>query len=460
MSSDLAAELAGLLGAPAVRSGEALALQDPGWHKDNLRAGVMVSPADTGEVSRLLAWCQARSIGVVPQGGRTGLVGGSASRPGEVILSTARLAQPLEIDARSGVAVVGAGVTLQALQDEAAKHGLEPGIDTPSRGSATIGGLISTNAGGIRAFRSGVMRQRVLGLEAVLADGTVVSDMTQVLKNVTGPDVKQLLIGSEGTLGVVTRAAIRLEPQLIPRATALIGLESMDQALAIVGHFRRQSAFPLLAAEVMSGGFAIGSARANGIDPAALKLDAPLQLIVELAGEEETGARTALEEGLAALWEDAGILDGIVAENNRQRDAIWLIREASDAMGRSYGLELWYDVSVPAGALDTYVAGIAKGIGTLDSTLECHFIGHLADGNLHIMVARRETLAEPPHAAIEDVLYSGLAALGGAFSAEHGIGIEKRAALARFGDGGKLSALRRLKAAMDPDGILNPGKVL
>ena len=190
-TTGLTADLSALLGAAAVRSGEALALQDPGWHKDNLRAGVMVSPANTAEVSRLLAWCHARHIGVVPHGGRTGLVGGAISHPGEVIVSTSRLAHPLDIDAVSGVALVGAGVTLQALQEAAAGKGLGPGIDTPSRGSATIGGLISTNAGGIRAFRSGVMRQRVLGLEAVLADGTVVSDLTQVMKNVTGADAKR-----------------------------------------------------------------------------------------------------------------------------------------------------------------------------------------------------------------------------------------------------------------------------
>ena len=457
-AADLAAALAALLGPTAVRTGASLTALDPGWHADNLRAGVMALPATTREVSRLLTWCQARHIGVVPQGGRTGLVGGAVSHAGEVILSTARLAQPLAIDAASGVAVVGAGVTLQALQEAAGEHDLDPGIDTPSRGSATIGGLISTNAGGIRAFRTGVMRQRVLGLEAVLADGTVIDDLSGVQKNVTGWDAKQLLIGSEGTLGVVTQAAIRLEPRLEPQATALIGLPGMAQALIVVDHFRRQTAFPLLAAEVMSGGYAVGSALANGLDPQALGLGAPLHLILELGGAAAASARTALEEGLAELSDRAGLLDGIVAENERQRAAIWLVREASDAIGRSYGLELWYDVSVPAGALAAYTAQVNEGIAALG--LECHFIGHLADGNLHVMVARREAPAEPPHDAIEDVLYGGLAAVGGAFSAEHGIGLEKRGALARFGDPGKLSLLRRLKQALDPHAILNPGKVL
>ncbi|MDQ0467838.1 FAD-binding oxidoreductase [Labrys wisconsinensis] len=460
MTAALADELAGLLGPEAVRAGAAVALLDPGWNPHNLDAGLVVSPATTAEVSRLLAFCHERGIGVVPQGGRTGLVGGAVSLPGEVVLSLTRMAAVAAIDPVGRTAVVEAGVTLERLQQAAAEHGLDPAIDTAARGSATIGGMIATCAGGIRAFRHGVMRHRVLGLEAVLADGTVIDDMTQVLKTSSGYDLKQLLVGSEGTLGVVTRAVIRLEPLPGPRATALIGLPGAAAALAVVRHFLGADGPSLQAAEIMSGGYATGSAAALGVDGGALGLGAPVHLIVEVSGSIEAETREALEDGLATVWESAGIQGGVVAATLKQRETIWLIREASDAIGRAYGLELWYDVSVPPARIDAYVAEAGRCLAAVDPALELHFIGHLADGNLHVMAARRERPEHVPHEAIEAALYEGLREAGGAFSAEHGVGLDKREALARHGDPGKLAAMRAVKAALDPRGILNPGKVL
>ena len=461
MSEALARDIAALLGGEAVRSGEAVARLDPGWHQDNLKAGLVAAPTDTAGVARLLAWCAARGIGVVPQGGRTGLVAGGVSAPGEVVLSLARMDRIAPIDRTARTATVEAGVTLARLQQAALAVGLDPGIDTASRGSATIGGMVATNAGGIRAFRHGVMRHRLLGLEAVLADGTVLSDLTTVLKTSAGPDVKHLFCGSEGTLGVVTRAAIRLEPAPGPRATALVGLPDAAAGLAIVAHFLAPDGdASLLAAEIMTGGFANGSALAHGLEPARLGLGDPVNLIVEVGAATEARARAALEDGLGGLNEAAAIGAAVIAASLAQRDAIWLIREASDAVGRAYGFELWYDVSVPLPGIDAYLARCATRLATIDRDLELEAIGHLADGNLHILVARKTPLAIVPHAAIEAALYDGLAAQGGSFSAEHGIGSDKRDALARYADPGKLAVMRRLKAALDPNGILNRGKVL
>jgi FAD/FMN-containing dehydrogenase len=448
-----------LIGAEAVRSGEAVAVMDPGWHKDNLAAGLVVMPASTGDVARLLAWCNANNVAVVPHGGRTGLVGGGVSRPGQVVLSMQKMASIERLDAAGGIAVVGAGVTLARLQAAAAAVALDPGIDTAARDSATIGGMISTNAGGMRAFRHGVMRHRVLGLEAVLADGTILSDLSEVMKNTTGYDVKQLFIGAEGTLGVVTRAALRLEPLPGPRATALIGLPDMVSGVQVVDHFRRLETASLHAAEVMSGGFAVGSALAHGMAPQSLHLGAPVSLIIEVSAATAQAAQDALVAGLASIGETIAISDGIVADTLRQRDAIWLIRESSEAMARRLGYALWEDISVPPARIDAWLDGVRRRLTEIDASLRLEFIGHLADGNLHVLVARDDPFDEPPTSDIEAALYDGLASVGGAFAAEHGIGTDKIPALNRFADEGKRRLIASVKATLDPKGILNPGKV-
>jgi FAD/FMN-containing dehydrogenase len=305
------------------------------------------------------------------------------------------------------------------------------------------------------------MRHRVLGLEAVTADGTVMSDLTGVMKVSAGLDAKQLFVGSEGILGVVTRAVIRLEPLAPARATALLGLKTLAAGVALVEALDRPGeAHALMAAELMTAGYAEGSAKAHGLDPRRLGLSAPVSLIVELGAASEDAARSALEDRLAEAMEQGLVETAVIAQTWAQRDAIWLIREASDAMGRGYGLELWYDVSVPLASLDSYLAALGPRLAAVDPAFECHAIGHLADGNLHVMVAAKERPEAVPHEAIEAALYDGLAARGGSFSAEHGVGLDKRTALARFGDPGKLAMMRRLKQALDPNGIMNPGKVL
>lgn len=454
------AALVDLLGREAVRAGEAVAAMDPGWHPDNLGAGLVVLPASTAEVARLLSWCSTHKVAVVPHGGRTGLVGGGVSRPGEIVLSLQRMAAIERLDVDGGIAIVEAGVTLASLQHAAAAVGLDPGIDTAARDSATIGGMISTNAGGMRAFRNGVMRHRVLGIEAVLADGTIMRDLGEVMKNTTGYDVKQLFIGTEGTLGIVTRAALRLEPLPGPRATALIGLPDITSGVAVVDHFRRIDGASLHAAEVMSGGYATASAIAHGLSPEALHLGSPVHLIIELSAATQEAARDALLAGLSDLGETIAIADGIVAETLRQRDAIWLIREASDAMARGLGFALWEDISVPPARIDAWLPGVRARLAAIDPALRLDFIGHLADGNLHVVVVRDHAYDVAPIKAIEAALYDGLSALGGAFAAEHGIGGDKVPALNRFADEGKKRLIATLKQALDPAALLNPGKVV
>src|SRR5690606_36135089 len=280
---------------------EKLADRHPGEHADNFDAGAMAQPATPQAAAAVVRWCAENNVAVVPQGGRTGLVGGGISAPGQLILSTGRLNRIEAIDPLARTATVGAGVTLQALQDAAAEFGLTPGIDLAARGSATIGGMIATNAGGILAFRNGVMRHQVLGLEAVLPDGSLFSDLTQVLKVSAGPDIKQLLIGSEGAYGFVTRAVLKLESFNPMRATALVGVKDAASALAVIAHFRALPAAQLEGAELMWRPFLRHSAADKSFDLGWLEADTPAVLLMEISAASEEEARNALEEGLATL---------------------------------------------------------------------------------------------------------------------------------------------------------------
>lgn len=438
---------------------DALAARDPGWDPANLDAFALVRPGSVAEVIELVAWCRTHHCAFVPQGGRTGLVGGSVTTPNQLICDLGALDRIEEIDPDSGIAVVQAGVTLGALQEAAAAVGLHPGLDLAARGSATIGGLIATNAGGITAFRTGVMRHRVLGLEAVLPDGRLVDDMTRVLKTSAGYDVKQLLIGAEGTLGIVTRAVIRLDPLPNGRATALLGTTGAAQALDIVRRLRAGSA-PLLAAEIMWSGFAAATSAALGLDPAQLPLRSPCLLLVELGGADFEAARIGLEDALAALAETDPELDGIVSTSMAQSAQLWRLREDTDTLYRLHPQAPSYDISLPARAFDGYVERLRPALKAIDPATEPYLFGHLADGNLHIVLNRPGPLQPNVRTAVETAIYGELRGLGGSFSAEHGIGSKRIAALQRHADPVKLALMAELKRLFDPDNLCNPGKIV
>ncbi|MFC3075878.1 FAD-binding oxidoreductase [Shinella pollutisoli] len=431
----------------------------PGEHPDNLRAGAMAMPATPEAAAAVVRWCGAHGVAIVPQGGLTGLVGGATSRPGELILSTARLTRIEAIDPLARTATVEAGVTLEVLQAAAAAHGLTPGIDLASRGSATVGGMIATNAGGILAFRNGVMRHQVLGIEAVLPDGGLFSDMTEVMKVSAGPDVKQLLIGSEGAYGFVTRAVLKLESRNPMRATALVGVRHAASALEVVGRFRALPAVQLEGAELMWRRFFADSAAQRGFDTGWLEADAPAVLLLELSAASEEEARTALEDGLAALWEAEAIAGGIVAASLDQARRFWALREESDFIYRLHPAAPSFDVSVPPGSLDGYVATLRSRLAALAGGLDAYVYGHIADGNLHLSVFGEGATDPASRDAIEDAVYDGVAALGGSFSAEHGVGLEKRRAYLAYGNPARRAVAQAIKAALDPNNLFNPGKV-
>ncbi|MBZ9734159.1 FAD-binding oxidoreductase [Mesorhizobium sp. CA18] len=417
-------------------------------------------PRDVEEVAALVKFCSERGIRLVAQGGRTGLAGGAATSQGQVICDLGGLNRIEDIDPFTRVAIVQAGVTLGALQEAAAQHGLDPGIDLAARGSATIGGMVSTNAGGIMAFRNGTMRHRVHGLEAVLPDGRLFCDLTRVLKTSAGYDLKHLFIGAEGTLGIVTRVALRLDPVAGASATALVGVPNAASAQHIVRHFLNSASARLTAAEILWRNFASLMQRSLNYASGSLPLDAPCLLVLGLGADSIEAARSVLEGGLAAIWEEVGIVDGLVASSEGQAAAMWRLREETVEIERAHPMAPSFDVSVPAGALDAYVARIEAGLKKLDASYAPYVYGHLADGNLHISLNCEGPVPHERHEAIEDVLYEGLREAGGSFSAEHGVGLEKREAYERHADPVKRDLAKAIKELIDPGNVMNPGKVV
>jgi len=458
LSAEHAANLKAIVGPGAVRTAQDLATRDPGVDPRNFGSGLMIRPGTTDEVARVLAYCNSKRIGVVPQGGRTGLAGGAESHDGEIIVALDRLDHIESLDPVSRTAVAGAGVTLTALAERAAAHGLAPGIDLGARDSATLGGLVSTNAGGNAAFRHGTMRERVLGLEFVLADGSVITELGQVRKRNEGLALERLLIGAEGTLGVVTRIALGLIASPGPPATALIAVADLAAAVSLCDLAQHHPGIDLQAIELMSGNHAAACCRAAGATDIAPLAAAAYLVLIEVSAREAAGA----EAGLLSLLEQASergfVTDAMLAQNLAQRATFWRVRE-DWAVDREHPGGLWYDVSVPLALLPRYVEGCRSRLSAHDPALELYLVGHLADGNVHLTVNGARPISER-YEEIAPLLTDPLTALGGSFSAEHGIGLEKKTTLMRLGSPARLAMMRRLKVLFDPNGIMNPGKVL
>ncbi|MFD2238413.1 FAD-binding oxidoreductase [Aureimonas populi] len=460
LPAGFAEALADIVGPQGLRGGEAVGLIHPGQHEDNLAAGLVVSPGSTDETARVVRACLQAGVPIVSHGGRTGLVGGGISRGGQIVLSTARMNRILRLDPVERVAVVEAGVTLEALQEAAAAHGLEPGIDIPARGSATIGGMISTNAGGLLAFRNGVMRHQVFGMEAVVADGTVLSDLTRVVKTSAGYDVKHLLIGAEGTLGVVTAASIKLYPKPAASATALFSMPDVSALLDTIRLALEPQAGELRAAEAMWNSYIRFTADEHGWSDPAVPLDAPLYLLLSLGGRDEDALKGAFEALFETVAERYPDITGLIASSSRQEAELWRLREDTEAVFRRYPGSPAFDVSLPQSEIAAYVARIEAELKAIDPQFEPYIFGHLADGNIHLLLNRAGPLDAGLVARVEDVLYRTLKASGGCFSAEHGIGAKRIDPLYATGDAGKLRLMETIKATLDPQGLFNPGKVL
>ncbi|WP_374992754.1 FAD-binding oxidoreductase [Burkholderia multivorans] len=424
--------------------------------RPGVRPRALVRPRSVDEVSRALALCARLAQPVVPQGGLTGLARGAVALGGEVVLSMERFAGIDALDAAAGTLTVRAGTPLQVVQEAADAAGFTFGVDLGARGSCQIGGMLATNAGGTRAIRYGTMREQVLGLEAVLADGTVVSSMNRMLKNNAGYDLKQLFIGSEGTLGVVTRAVLRLHPKLAAPATALCRVRDYD---AVVALWDRMRTLPeLVSFEAMWPAFYDYVARHTPGVAAPFAADGGFAVLIECATSAPgRDARAVLETALADAI-DAGLADdAVLATSERQARDLWTLREglAIDALPNLVN----FDVSLPTGDLGAFAARCDAALRARWPDIVCLFFGHVGDGNVHIGVSLAAT-TDADADEIDRRVYAIVREMGGSVSAEHGIGVLKRGYLAHTRSDAEIALMRTLKAALDPGGILNPGKVL
>ncbi len=418
----------------------------------------LARPTSTEQVSRVLAICNAHAMPVVPQGGRTGLAGGATPVTLCVALSLERMAGIIEVDPAAATLTAWAGTTLQAIQEAAHEAGLFFALDIGGRGSCQIGGNVSTNAGGNRVLRWGMARAQVLGIEAVLPDGTVLSQLNKMLKNNAGYDLKQLFIGSEGTLGVITRLVLRLHPRPTSVATALCAVASYGQVLQLLDAARKGLGDALSAFELMWPDFyELVTSRVDGIDR-PLPLGAAGYVLIESMGFDAQRDAEIFEALLARAVDDDVVADAIVAQSEAQREAIWRVRDASGELRRLLPAHVGFDVSIATGELGEFVATLLAGTGTRWPGAQTVHFGHIADANVHIGI--RTGLSPEPEAEIEDFVYDLVSRWHGSISAEHGIGAIKRRHLGASRSAAEIALMRTLKQALDPRGILNPGKVI
>lgn len=407
---------------------------------------LLLRPASVAEISAALSICARHGMAVTPQGGMTGLAGGANPRAGDAALSLARFAGVEEIDAAAGVMTVRAGTVLETAQRAAAEAGWQLPVDLGARGSAQIGGLLATNAGGLRVIRFGSTRDNVLGIEAVMPDGTVLSHLNRSVKDNTGYDLRGLLVGSEGTLGVIARATLRLHPPLRLRPAALCALPGFDATQELLR--RARSAGGLAAFEAMWPEYFDLLSELEG--RSFFDGTPPVAVLLEMESDPEALLAAALEDGV--------VTDALIARSEADARRFWDVREGH-RLDSAFPSLITLDVSLAQGAMDAFVTGCGDRLKARFPGVFAGFFGHVGDGNLHAVVHLPEEGEEARHEA-EAIAYGLVRDLGGSVSAEHGIGTLKRDWLPYSRTPQEIAAMRAIKAALDPAGMMNPGKIL
>ncbi|WP_163557257.1 FAD-binding oxidoreductase [Halomonas sp. NO4] len=452
--------IAAVVGPGNVLTGDDVAARQVDWLSgERCRAGAIVRPGDTDEVAAVMRLCHAARQPVVTHGGLTGLVHGGEASPEELAISLERLTAIEALDPIGGTMTVQAGVPLQRVQEAAEAEGLQFPLDLGARGSCTIGGNIATNAGGVRVIRYGMMRQQVLGLEAVLADGSVVSSLNRMLKNNAGYDLKQLFIGSEGTLGIITRAVLKLQPRLPSEQTALVACPDFDALTGLLRHLGHHLGGALGTFEVMWKNHYRLLTEESGRHTPPLALGAPYYVLVESLGLDDARNAAQLGEALETALAAQLISDAVVAHSATQRDALWAIREDIEGLIQALSPLFTFDISLPIPEMAAYVEGLEAALSHAWPAGRLVVFGHLGDGNLHVSVSVGSAGAEARR-SVERLVYAPLARLGGSVSAEHGIGLEKRGYLSLSRTPEEIALMRTLKQALDPYHLLNRHKVL
>lgn len=453
------AELMSIVGRHHVVDGEELRSRPQDfWNNVPTTALGLVRPGSTEEVSAVLSFCNRHIQPLIVEGGRTNLVHATQAGPDTVLMSLERLNRLQPPDADGMTIETEAGVVLEDLQFAAQRNGLRFGLDLGSRGSATVGGLLSTNAGGFQALRYGVARDQVLGLECVLADGTVLSHLVPYTKDNTGYDLRHLFIGAEGTLGVITRAMLRLHPAPQTVNTALLAFDSFGAVVGALRTMRRALRGTLSSFEIMWREFYDFNVAAVCPAAAPLPTGFPYYVLCEAEGFDPGSDAAEFEAAMAGLLESGAASDIVVAQSSRQRTDIWRIREEFQPEIELFRVMLDFDVSLPISTMEAFVDETATLLAEeVPENLGLHVIGHLGDGNLHVTTG----LANPGRKAeVQKLIYGVIRRYGGSISAEHGIGVAKKHFLDRSRSAAEIATMRIIKSALDPNGILNPGKII
>jgi FAD/FMN-containing dehydrogenase len=457
LSDDIVAALQDIVGEQHVLTGDAVAnIEFPWGTHSGCAALAIVSPATTGEVAAIMRCCNLAGQTVVPFGGMTNLVQGCATTAQDIVLSLARMSSIDEVDRSAGTITAQAGVTLHHAQEAAAAADLFFPIDIGARASCQLGGLVSNNAGGNKVIRYGMTRDSVLGLEAVLADGTVISSMNRYIKNNSGFDLKHLFIGSEGVLGVITRLVFRLRATARSHNVALLACKNFDDVVAILEIANRTLPNTISAFEVMWDSFYNLVVQPRGRLLPPLEPGAAQYVLIETMGVDQEQDTAAFEELLEDLIERDLLVDGILAKSDRERELIWGVRdEVEPIIGGAHN----FDVSLRSADVGQYISRVEVAIAKLLPEANVIGFGHLGDNNVHISVTN-VVWDDARIRQVEEQVYGCLQPFSGAISAEHGIGLEKRAYLSISRGQAEIELMKSLKRMLDPNNILNPGKVV
>ncbi len=454
-TSDLLCRLREIVDEKGVLTGEDVASRNPGVFMTEIGADAILRPTTTDQVSRIMALCHEAGQPVVVQGGMSGWVRATQTRPGDIAISLERMNQIEQVDTANRTATVQAGVILEHFQDHLEQYDLMFPLDLGGRGSCHLGGNASTNAGGMRVLRYGMMREQVLGVEAVLADGRIVSSLNRMIKNNTGYDLKQLFIGSEGSLGIITRLVLRLREQPTSSNTALVCANSFSQIAQLLRHMDGALGGLLSAFELVDNSFYTVNTSA-GRHGAPLPADKPYYAIIEALGSNQERDTELFEQALAQAAERGLLDDAVLANSERARAGIWEIREDLEHIVREFQPFYAFDVSLPVGHMEAYMEEVTTTLKSKFPKGSIAFLGHVGDGNLHIAIGAGTA---DDREDVESCVYEPLRPICGSVSAEHGIGLEKKPWLSVSRNQIERDVMVQLKSMLDPKGILNPGKI-
>ena len=451
--------LQGLLGPSQVLTGDDVRQRAVSWFDhSSSQAAAIIRPCSTEEVVQALALCREAGVSIVPMGGRTGVVAGVRAAPNQIGISLERMTgmEPVDVDNRS--ITVEAGVPLQRVHEVAGEQGLHFPVDLGARGSCTIGGMVSTNAGGNEVLRYGMMREQILGLEAVMADGRVVSNLRPLMKDNTGYDLKQLFIGSEGSLGIVTRVTLKLRPLHHSLSTAWVAVEQFANLPPLLRQLERQLGGRLSAFEVMWRDHTDLIAGEGSSHTLPLENNAAYYVLVQAANYHES-ERATFELALESALEQALISNAAIASSEAQQAKMWAIRDDIERLTQKMAPSAGFDVSLPIKAMEAYIEELKINLTRQWPQARLIVFGHLGDGNLHIFINIGDIMDETQRREVEALVYSPLKSINGSISAEHGIGLDKKAYLSLSRSDTEIAIMQQLKKALDPEGLLNPGVI-